>query len=116
MSRGLNVEKGQKEGVRDSLGSLSITINWLAVMTVFDKSLGEESLRAFRLKPHSSGPLKKQHGPSWLFALGEYIRKTYHVSNSGIHFHLNIWNFSAKTHKSRKMQDVRLPVTLKMNS
>lgn len=44
MSTGLNVEKRQKEGVRDSQGSLLITINRLAVMTVCDKSLGEESL------------------------------------------------------------------------
>lgn len=68
MSRGLNVEKRQKEGVRDSRGSLSITINWLAVMTVCDKSLGEESLCGFQTETTQFWAFKKnnkvQVGPS----------------------------------------------------
>lgn len=44
MSRGVDGEKRQKKGVCDSWGSLLITINWLTVMTICDKSLGEESL------------------------------------------------------------------------
>lgn len=65
----MNVEKRQKEGVRDSRGSLSIIINWLAVMTVYDKSLGEESLRGFQTKTTHFLAFKKKHkmvqvGPS----------------------------------------------------
>lgn len=59
MSRGLNVEKRQKEVVRYSRGSLSITINQLAVMTVCDKSLGEESLSDFQTETTQFWAFKK---------------------------------------------------------
>ena len=58
MSRGVDGEQGEKGGALDSSGSLLMTINRLTVMTICDKSLGEESPRRLPA-PNQTGYLEK---------------------------------------------------------
>lgn len=44
-------QRGRKGGVRDSWDSLLMAINRLTVMTICDKSLGEESPKGFQPQP-----------------------------------------------------------------
>lgn len=53
------VKEGGKGGVWDSWGSLLMTINRLTVMTICDKSLGEESPQRLPA-PNQTGYLKKK--------------------------------------------------------
>lgn len=63
--------RGRKGGVRDSWDSLLMAINRLTVMTICDKSLGEESPKGFQPQPRQVWGFAKIIQLWWLLKSGE---------------------------------------------
>lgn len=64
-------QRGRKGGVRDSWDSLLMAINRLTVMTICDKSLGEESPKGFQPQPRQVWGFAKITQFWWPLKTGE---------------------------------------------